>query len=222
MRENASSGKAAAGFVLAGGESRRMGRDKALMEFGGEPLVARAIGIVREAGLEARIAGARAELDGFAPVIADAEPGRGPLGGICAALAACTEPRAVFLPVDLPLMPASLLGYLIRRAEVTQSAITLASIAGFAQTFPTVVDRAALPALQAELDAGRLGAFAALHGAAAAMGQRVQTVAVEYAAQSGQAAHPQGLPAALWFLNVNSPGELRRAEALAGRAMSVI
>ncbi len=222
MSECPSCGKTAAGFVLAGGESRRMGRDKALVEFAGEPLVARAIGIMREAGLEARIAGARAELDAFAPVIVDAEPGRGPLGGICAALAVCTEPRAVFLPVDLPLLPASLIGYLIRRAEVTQSAITLASIGGFAQTFPAVIDRAVLPALEAELDAGRGGAFAALHAAAAALGQRVQTVAVEYVAQSGQAAHPQGLPAGLWFLNGNSPVELRRAEALAVRATSVI
>ena len=222
MSESDSIGKAAAGFVLAGGESRRMGRDKALVEFGGEPLVARAIGIMREAGLEPRIAGARATLDVFAPVIADAEPGRGPLGGICAALAACAEQWAVFLPVDLPLLPASLIAYLLRRAQVTQSAITLASVGGFAQTFPAVVDRAVLPALEAELDAGSLGAFAALHAATAALGQRVQTVAVEYAAQAGQAAHPEGLPAGLWFLNVNSPAELRRAEALAGRATSVI
>jgi molybdopterin-guanine dinucleotide biosynthesis protein A len=199
-----------------------MGRDKALVEFAGEPLVARAIGIMREAGLEARIAGARATLDAFAPVVADAEPGRGPLGGICAALAACTAPRAVFLPVDLPLLPASLITFLIRRAEVTQSAVTLASVSGFAQTFPAVIGTDVLPALQIELGAGRLGACAALHAAAAAMGQRVQTVAVEYVAQSGQAEHPCGLPAALWFLNVNSPVELRRAEALAGRAASVI
>jgi len=199
-----------------------MGRDKALVEFAGEPLVARAIGTMREAGLEARIAGARAALDVFAPVLADAEPGRGPLGGICAALAACTEPRAVFLPVDIPLMPASLIAFLIRRAEVTQSAVTLASVGGFAQTFPAAIGRDALPALQIELNAGRLGAFAALRAAAAAMGQRVQTVAVEYVAQSGQAEHPCGLPAALWFLNVNSPVELRRAEVLAGRAPSVI
>jgi len=122
----------------------------------------------------------------------------------------------------LPLLPASLIAYLIRRAEVTQSAVTLASAAGFAQTFPSVLDRAVLPALEAELDAGRGGAFAALHAAAAALGQRVQTVAVEYVAQSGQAEHPCGLPAALWFLNVNSPVELRRAEVLAGRGASVI
>jgi len=213
---------AAAGFVLAGGESRRMGRDKALVEFAGEPLVARAIGILREAGLEPRIAGACATLDVFAPVIADAEPGRGPLGGICAALAACADQWAVFLPVDLPLLPASLIAYLIRRTEVTQSAVTLASAAGFAQTFPSVLDRVLLPALEAELGAGRGGAFAALHAAAEAMGQRVQTVAVEYVAQSGQAEHPCWLPAALWFLNVNSPVELRRAEVLAGRGASVI
>jgi molybdopterin-guanine dinucleotide biosynthesis protein A len=212
--------ESAAGFVLAGGESRRMGRDKALIEFAGEPLVARALKILREAGLDSRIAGGRAELEHFAPVIADAETGRGPLGGVCAALAACEEPLAVFVSVDLPLLPASLVTLMVRRAVITGAAVTVPSVSGFAQTFPAVIDRAALPGLTDALKHGRGGCYAAYESTAAGLGQRVAVVPVEYLAQSGQVTHPDSLPPAMWFLNVNSPAELRRAETLTCRRVA--
>lgn len=211
-----------AGFVLAGGESRRMGQDKALVELAGEPLAARALKILRHAGLEARIAGARAELGGFAPVIADTQPGRGPLGGVCAALAACEERLAVFLPVDLPLLPPLLVTVMVRRAGITGSVVTVPSVNGFAQTFPAVIDRAALPGLQNALGQGGGGCFAGFEAAAARLGQRVAVIPVEYLAQAGQVSHADGWPPALWFLNVNSPAEARRAQALCRRPARVI
>lgn len=210
----------ATGFVLAGGESRRMGRDKALIEFAGEPLIARALNILREAGLDARIAGSRADLEQFAPVIADADPGRGPLGGICAALTACEKPLAVFLPVDMPLLPFSLITLMVRRAVITGAAVSVPSVSGFAQTFPAVVDRGVLPALAEALKQGRGGCYAGFEAAAAKLGQRVAVIAVEYLAQAGQITHPDGLPPAMWFLNMNSPAALRRAEALAARQVA--
>lgn len=210
----------AAGFVLAGGESRRMGTDKALVQFSGEPLVERALKILREAGLDARIAGGRAELEQFAPVIRDDAPGRGPLAGICAALASCDQQRAVFVPVDLPLLPASLVTVMVRHAEISGTAVTVPSVSGFAQTFPAVVDRAALPLLTDALKQARGGCYAAFESAAAGLGQRVAVLPVEYLAQAGQLIHPGGIPAAMWFLNVNSPAELRRAEALTARRVA--
>lgn len=220
MNEAGAGVPGAVGFVLAGGESRRMGRDKALAEFAGEPLVVRALRILRQARLEARIAGARTELEKFAPVIADAEPGRGPLGGICAALAGCEKQRAVFIPVDLPLLPSLLITLLIRRAEVTEAAIIVTSVNGFAQTFPAVVDRAALPGLETELKQGRGGCYAGFEAAAARLGQPIGVVPVEYLAQAGQVTDPYGLPPAMWFLNVNSAADLRRAEALTSRVVA--
>jgi molybdopterin-guanine dinucleotide biosynthesis protein A len=201
-------------FVLAGGQSRRMGRDKALLAFAGQPLIARALRILRDAALEPAIAGARSSLHACAPVVEDTRPDLGPLAGICAAFASTQARWCIFLPVDLPLLPASLLQYLLLHAQITGSAVTLAAMNGFAQTFPVVLDRAVLPALDAELASGRRGCFSAFQAAAESLQQPVAVLPVELLAQSGHVAHPARLPAFRWFLNVNTPADLRLGEML--------
>lgn len=202
------------GFVLAGGKSTRMGRDKASLSFAGQPLAARALSLLHEAGLEASFAGSVPALRSLAPVVEDLEPELGPLGGICAALASTTARRAIFLPVDMPLLPASLVNLLVHHAQVTMRAVTLPSVSGFAQTFPAVLDRALLPALAAELAAGRRGCYSAFQAATASLGQRISPLPIELLVQAGQLTHPQAVPASRWFLNLNSPNELERAELL--------
>jgi molybdopterin-guanine dinucleotide biosynthesis protein A len=189
-----------------------MGQAKALLYFAGQPLAARAVSILRQAGLPTWVVGERAAIGGFAPVVEDLKAGLGPLGGICSALASTAARHAVFLPVDMPLVPASLVRILLDHARITGRAVTLASTGGFRQSFPAVLERAVLPKLQAELDAGRGGCFAAFEAAAASLGQSVGVLPVELLAQSGHAADPDGLPVARWFLDVNTPAQLRGAE----------
>jgi molybdopterin-guanine dinucleotide biosynthesis protein A len=190
-----------------------MGHDKALVRLAGQPLVVHALGALREAGLTASITGGNSSLSAFAPVVEDSEPGLGPLGGICAALASTSMRWAVFLPLDLPLLPASLVVYLLDYAQITGAAITVPSVNGYAQSFPAVVDRAALPLLQTELEAGRGGCYAAFQAAAAGLGLPVTVLPAELLVQAGNVFHPDGLPAARWFLNVNAPADLRLAIA---------
>jgi molybdopterin-guanine dinucleotide biosynthesis protein A len=214
----------AAGFVLAGGRSSRMGTDKALVEFRGRPLVAHALGILQGAGLRASIAGSSADrsacFEGFAPVVADAEPGLGPLGGICSALGSTAARWSVFLPVDQPLLPVELVKYLFGLARITNSTVTLTSVTGFTQTFPAVLDRSVLPALLCELHAGRRGCFSAFQSAVASMGQGISVVAAESLVEDGRVVHPEGLPVARWFLNINSADDLRIASVSMGQGFS--
>ena len=144
----------------------------------------------------------------------DATPGLGPLSGVCAALAATTARHVVFLPIDLPLLPPSLLVFLLRYARITGAAVTVASVSGYPQTFPAIVDRTALPALQNELDSGRFGCFSAFQAASRTMGQHLPIVAVELLAQTGQVSDPEGRPPVRWLINLNAPADLERAEAL--------
>jgi len=209
---------AAAGFVLAGGRSSRMGRDKAFVEFEGRLLVERAIAILKGAALPVHMAGVRLEsasrLEAYAPVVPDEAAGKGPLAGVCAGLRATGAEYTVFLPVDVPLLPSSLIIYLLWHARVTKVAVTLASANGDAQTFPAVLARETLPVLEQRLRRGELGCLAAFHAAAAEVGGRISVIPVERLVQSGRVAHPDALPAARWFLNVNTEAELRLALSL--------
>ncbi len=210
MPENESESVSA--FVLAGGPSRRMGQDKALLTLAGQPLIAHAVTSLREARLSPEIAGARSDLSRFARVIPDPNPDLAPLTGICVALESSTSQYAVFIPVDLPLLPSSLIAYLVHNAQITSAAVTLPSICGVANTFPVVLERSILPSLKSALASDRRGCLAAFQTAARALGQPISVIPVEFLAQSGQAAHPHGLPAALWFINVNTPADLSRVE----------
>lgn len=99
------------GVVLAGGSSRRMGRDKALLEAGGESLPARAAR--RLAGVCAEVAvadGGRGLLPGL-PSLPEG-PGRGPAAGILGAAAAYPGRRLLVLACDLPRVPEGLLAAL--------------------------------------------------------------------------------------------------------------
>jgi len=204
----------AAGFVLAGGKSGRMGSDKALVQLGGRPLVAHALDILRLAGVPGAICGSASPIGEDATVIQDTEPGRGPLGGVCAALQFTTARHAVFLSVDSPFIPASLILYLLDHARITGAAVTLPSVAGHAQTFPAVVVRAVLGRLKFALDSGVGGCFAAFQKAAKESGSGFSVLPVESLVQPGQVAHPDHLPPAFWFLNLNTRDDLGKAESL--------
>jgi len=213
MRDKGEAVADAAGFVLAGGRSSRMGTDKAMVQFRGEPLVVHALRILKEAGLSASIAGARASLERFAPVVQDRESDRGPLGGICSALASSDCRYAVFIPVDLPLMPGLLLSHLLDAARRAGAAVTLSSLRGFAQTFPVVLDRAILPHLRTEFEAGRGGCFTAFQSVAGAAGQAPLILAAESIVLADSSGNSHSPPPEVWFLNLNSPAELETAEA---------
>lgn len=212
----------AAGFVLAGGRSSRMGSEKALVEFDGRPLLAHALAILRDAGLEAAIAGAQTDLSQFAPVVPDAQSGLGPLAGICAALASTWAEHGVFLSVDQPNVPCCLIRYLLLHARTTGRAITLASINGYPQTFPAVVRRGALPVLEHELREGRRGCYSAFSAAAIEAQELVTVLPVESLVQAGHLDDPNGLPAARWFSNLNTPVDLDRAMAYGSARSRVI
>ena len=188
-----------------------MGVDKATVELEGRPLIEYALEILRPAGLPVLIAGSRPDFKNLADSVDDLGLGQGPLSGICGALQVTSASWSVFIPVDLPLLPPALITIMQEVACVTGSAVVVPSVNGFVQTFPVVLDRETLPALKAELAAGRGGCFSAFHAAARAQGQEVRVVAIELLVQAGQLNYADGLPVARWFFNINSAVDLERA-----------
>ena len=206
-------------FILAGGQSTRMGLDKALTLLAGVPLIEHACNLLRSAGLEPRIAGAKSDLSAFAPTLLDdpTESSLGPLSGICSALRNASAQFAVFVPVDLPLLPASLIAWLLHHATVTQCAVAVSSVAGFIQTFPAVLDTAVLPSLQSNLNSNDRNTLRAFHTAADHLSRPVSVLPIELLLQAGKVSSLLDLPPDLWFLNINTPQDLSRAERLLTR-----
>lgn len=92
-----------AGFVLCGGQSRRMGQDKALLPFRGTTLVEHMAKLVQTATGSATLVGEPgryAELG--LPVLADPQPDSGPLAGLVALLAATEAELNLVVPCDMP------------------------------------------------------------------------------------------------------------------------
>ena len=100
--------------ILAGGASRRMGRDKTTLDWHGRPLLVRAVEIARAAGAASvAIAGSSAIIS--CTPLHDAVRDRGPLGGIIAALR--WQPRVLVLACDMPLVSPEFLIWLWQRAR---------------------------------------------------------------------------------------------------------
>jgi molybdopterin-guanine dinucleotide biosynthesis protein A len=101
------------GVVLAGGSSRRMGRDKARLEIPGGSLPAMAAERLAAVCAEVAVADrGRGVLPGF-PSLPDG-PGRGPAAGILGAASAYPARPLLVLACDLPRVPAALLAELAR------------------------------------------------------------------------------------------------------------
>jgi len=112
--------------ILAGGESKRMGRDKAWIELEGRTLLALAVEKVRRLGVAQIFISARPGRDYSAlkyPVLFDLEPGYGPLGGIERALHECRSPLLLVLAVDLPHMTMEYLQKLFTRCDRLTGAV---------------------------------------------------------------------------------------------------
>ena len=188
------------GFVLAGGKSLRMGEDKALLRFCGRPMVEIAVEKLREFCEVVTIAGNREDLAGFAPVVRESRVDVGPAAGVEAGLGVVAQPWAMFVPVDVPLVP----GELLRRwAE---------RVVGR--------DDVAVSTLRCGRDQP---AFCMLRGAcrerfseAVEGGERRLGVLLEEASEGRFWVYePEvlGEQGELWFKNVNTPEDLLEAEA---------
>jgi len=120
------------GFVLAGGASRRFGRDKALVEFDGEPLIARLCRVLQAAtGAPVRIIGDAGKYGHIGvECVADRWPGEGPLGGIITALDANSDSIdsnswSLMIGCDMPFMTVDWLQHLAARTFLSNAEVVV-------------------------------------------------------------------------------------------------
>jgi molybdopterin-guanine dinucleotide biosynthesis protein A len=142
-----------AGYLLAGGQSSRMGRDKALLPFGDGTLAAHIATQIREAAGNVTLIGPpeRYAHLGF-PVIPDAIPGCGPLGGLLTALRSTSADWNLIVACDMPHLTAAFLDELFDAAEAADPDCVVAESEGRQHPLCAVYHRRVLPAAEAAID----------------------------------------------------------------------
>ncbi len=121
-------------FVLTGGRSERMGKDKALLRIGsGATLLEHALAVASAVAGEIGLVGPRERYAGYAwagEIIEDIFPQQGPLAGIHAALSVSETEWNIILAVDLPRVTPELLRWMLGEARKSGTQVTVASAAG--------------------------------------------------------------------------------------------
>lgn len=198
------------GAIMAGGRSRRLGQDKARLKLAGQPLAlwvaqrlapwASDLWLVTNTPLD--------HLDLGLPILSDLVPDQGPLGGLRTALFYSRTPWVLAASVDNPFLSTDLLAALAGRAGKTRrAAVVYVSDRGL-EPFPGLYHVRLLQRLTDYLQKG-------LHVRPFLEQMRPEIVpAKEF---------PGPQPQAGFLFNLNTPEDLRRAEAwLASRHHSPV
>ena len=144
--------------ILAGGQSRRMGTDKAALPIGGMTLLERTARLALALNFPVLVVG-RARPDDWplaeVEFVEDAEAGLGPAGGLATALRSART-SVLALACDLPLLTEEALKWLVAQAEAKFGPSGLVTESGEGQEpLFSVYDPACLPLIEARLATGR-------------------------------------------------------------------
>ena len=185
--------------IIAGGQSRRMGRDKAFVELAGKPLIERVI--EGSADLDQAetilITNKPAQYAHLGlPMYRDILPDKGSLGGIYTALVGAQSPNVLALACDMPFVNSSLLRYMIDQMD-DDTDIVVPRLAGYPQGLHAIYKKTCIEAIAAQLAADQLKII-----------RFYDQMRVRYLDETDYAAFdPEGSS----FANINTPAELEQA-----------
>ena len=143
-------------MVLCGGESRRMGEDKARLQVGQRPLVEHAVSALSGACDEVVLAcGASPRYEDFGlRLVLDTVTGRGPLEGIASSVEATEAEFVLVLACDLPRVTSELPRALLERARRDDLDVCVLDSRRGREPLIAACRRSALPAMRAALTTG--------------------------------------------------------------------
>ena len=189
------------GIILTGGNSSRMGKDKALLPLPDNegvtfveqlttmltPLCSEVLLVARDdvqAANYAHLIGAR--------TLTDRVPGHGPLMGLCSGLSAMHNLHALVVAVDMPFVQPALLSFLL--SQPLTSSLLVPVVNTIPQVLLAIYPRAVLPFIERRLQEGRRDLRSLLEVAPVRYIDETQLRLVDPELRS--------------FINVNTPGEL--------------
>lgn len=189
--------------IQAGGQSSRMGEDKALKPFLGRPLIRRVIDRLAPVADELVVTTNRPKDYGFLDLrlVPDLRPGRGALGGLYTAVASASHPLVAVVACDMPFASPALFEAAARLLVEEEVDVAIARTEEGYEPLHAVYRRATcLPAIQAALDADQWKVIAWFPQV------KVRTLSPEEIQQYD--------PSGLAFWNVNTLEEFAEAERI--------
>ena len=190
--------------IQAGGQSSRMGEDKALKTFLGRPLIQRVVERLSPIADELIVTTNQPESYTFLglPLFSDLKPGRGALGGLYTAIASASQPVVAVVACDMPFASPTFFEAATRLLLKEEADVVIAKTDEGYEPLHALYRRAAcLPAIEAAIDADQWKVIAWFPQV------KVRVLTPEEI----QRYDPSGLA----FWNVNTPEEFAEAETLA-------
>jgi molybdopterin-guanine dinucleotide biosynthesis protein A len=190
--------------IQAGGQSSRMGEDKALKTFLGRPLIQRVIDRLSPIADEIIVTTNHPEVYSFLDVrlIPDLKPGRGALGGLYTAIASAAHPIIAVVACDMPFANATFIETASRLLVEEEADVVIAkSDEGYEPLHAIYRRDTCLPAIEAAIDADQWKVIAWFPQV------KVRILTSEELKRLD--------PASLAFWNVNTPEEFAKAEQIA-------
>jgi molybdopterin-guanine dinucleotide biosynthesis protein A len=184
-------------IVLAGGESSRLGRDKAFLEVKGQFLIESIIERLRQLSQEVIIVAD--ETDRYeefeATLVSDVYPGKGALGGIYSGVKRASNPYSLVVACDMPFLNLSLLRYM--QTLAVSYDVVIPRIGHLREALHAIYAKDCLPFMEEQLQQGDLRII-----------HFFPHVRVRYVEQEEiEVFDPQHLS----FFNINTQGDLQRA-----------
>ena len=190
--------------IQAGGQSSRMGEDKALKPFLGRPLIQRVIERLSPVADELIVTTNRPDDYAFLNLrcFPDLKPGRGALGGLYTAIASATHPIVAVVACDMPFASAKLIEAGSRLLVEEEADVVISrSEEGYEPLHAVYRREACLPAIEAAIDADQWKVIAWFPQV------KVRVLTPD------EIKHYDILGLAFW--NVNTPEEFAEAEKIA-------
>ena len=190
--------------IQAGGQSSRMGEDKALKTFLGRPLIQRVAERLSTIADELIVTTNRPDDYAFLnlPLFPDLKPGRGALGGLYTAIASAKHPIVGVVACDMPFASPSLLRAASRLLAQEEVDVVIAkSGEGYEPLHAIYRRETCLPAIEAAISADQWRVIAWFPQV------KVRILTTDEIKQYD--------PSGLAFWNVNTPEEFAEAEKIA-------
>lgn len=188
--------------ILAGGQSRRMGQDKAFLHVGGCPVIERVIAAVTPLTDDLFIsANTPDKFTAYGlPIVPDVYPDKAALGGIYSVIQAARHPHVLVVACDLPFLNIALLQYLVDLAPTADVVAPLIQPPQ-PETLHAVYSQTCLLPIQKRLLANQLRVIGFF-----------EDVSVRYVERDEVA---QFDPQFHSFINMNTPEDWQRVQELA-------